>query len=256
MNLRTFSVCLLLFMVSISSVFSQAHRTKPENFFGLEIKPLIPFGLVGDKPFNIEEGNFKTKISPTWGYSYGGVIRVGLTELLAIETGINYTRRNFKAEYSVPDSSLTGNDKLGFVSFNIPLNLLIYVKLGNQFYMNVSGGASGNFNPSNIRSKINPEGANLFIFEGRRLRFFDFNANAEIGFEYRTVESGTFYLGISGRIPFTPMLNIATEYRQGVNSLVGYGQIRGATFAFSIKYFFHNNKHKKGPQFERGPIEQ
>lgn len=256
MSLRTFSAFLFLFILSISSVSAQSHRKKHENFFGLEVKPLIPLGMVGDRAFDIENGNFKSTITPIFGYSYGGIVRVGLTELLAIETGISYTRRNFRADYSLPDSSLTGTDKLGFISFNIPLNLLVYVKLGKQFYMNVSGGASGNFNPSNIRSKINPEGANLFIFEGRRLKSFDFNANAEVGFEYRTDNAGTFYLGISGRVPFTPTLAIATEYRQGTYSSVAFGEIRGATFAFSIKYFFHNSKHKKGPQFERGPIEQ
>lgn len=256
MSLRTFSVFLFFFILSISSVFSQTYRVKSENFFGLQFKPLIPFGLVGDKPFDIKNDNFYSTISPIFGYSYGGVVRVGLTELLSIETGLNYTRRNYRVEYSVPDSSLAGKDDLGFVSFNIPLNLLVYVKLGRQLYMNVSAGASANYNPSNIRSTINPEGANLFIFEGRRLHFFDFNVNTEVGFEYRTERSGSFYLGISGRIPFSPVLDIATEYRYDTYHSVAYGQIEGATFAFSIKYFFHNNKHKLGPQFEKGPIEQ
>lgn len=256
MSIRTFLVFLLLFVWSISSVSAQSFRRKPENFFGLQVKPLIPLGLVGDKPFDIKEGNFKSTISPKFGYSYGGVVRVGLTELLAIETGINFTKRNFRADYSIPDSNLTASDDLGFISFNIPLNLLVYVKLGNQLYMNVSGGASVNYNPSNIRSTLNPEGGHIFIFEGRRLHFFDFNANAEVGFEYRTETSGTFYLGISGRIPFSPTLNIATEYRNDTYSSVAFGQIEGATFAFSLKYFFHNNTHKEGPQYKRGPIEQ
>ncbi len=256
MGLRTFLIFLFLFIIGSSSVYTQAHRRKPENFFGLQIKPLIPLGMVGDKPFDIKNGNFKTKISPIFGFSYGGVVRVGLTELLAIESGINFTKRNYRAEYSLPDSSLTATDDLGFISFNIPLNLLVYVKLGQQFYMNVSAGASGNFNPSNIRSTVNPEGAHIFIFEGRRLHFFDFNANAEVGFEYRTENSGTIYLGISGRIPFSPTLDIATEYRIDTYSSVAYGQVEGATFALSLKYFFHNNKRKKGPQYEGGPIEQ
>lgn len=256
MGLRTFLALILLFVLSYSSVSAQAYRRKPENFFGLQVKPLIPLGIVGDKPFTIKDGNFKSKISPKLGFSYGGIVRVGLTELLAIESGINFTKRNFEAEYSLPDSSLTGTDDLGFISFNIPLNLLVYVKLGQHLYMNVSGGASVNYNPSNIRSTINPEGAHLFIFEGRRLRFFDFNANGEVGFEYRTEKSGTFYLGISARVPFSPTLDIATEYRNDTYSSVARGTIEGATFAFSIKYFFHNNKRKKGPQYEGGPIEQ
>lgn len=251
----------LLFLLTIIVFFqnygvTQIYRTKTENFFGVQVKPLIPFGLVGDKPFDIKENGFETTISPKLGYSYGGVVRIGLTELLAIETGINYTRRNYRADYNLPDSNITANDELGYVSFDIPLNFLVYIKLGKQFYMNVSIGASGNFNASNIRSVINPEGKHLFIFEGRRLKFFDFNANADVGFEYRTENSGTIYLGISGRVPFSPTLAIASEYRYGTNKVVSYGMVEGSTFSLSLKYFFHNQKTKKGFKFQDGPIEQ
>lgn len=257
MNLKKYIFILSIFLLGVQSALAQSYRPKPENFFGIQFKPLIPFGLVGDKPFDIESGNFKTKISPIFGYSYGGVVRIGLTELLALETGLNYSRRNYRADYSVPDSNLVGTDELGFVSFDIPLNFLVYVKLGQNMYMNVSGGASANYNPSNIRSHVVPDdGKHIFIFEGRRLAFFDFNANANVGFEYRTEKSGTFYLGISARIPFTPNLAIATEYRYDTQKTVAYGVVDGATFAFNLKYFFHNNKVKKGPQFKGGPIEQ
>src|SRR5690554_4252392 len=94
---------------------AQIYRTKTENFFGIQVKPLIPFGLVGDKPFDMKEAGFETTISPKLGYSYGGVVRIGLTELLALETGINYTRRNFRADYSFADSNVTAHDELGYV---------------------------------------------------------------------------------------------------------------------------------------------
>lgn len=246
----------LLCIFCINSAKSQIYRTKPENFFGVQVKPLIPFGLVGDKAFDIKEDGFETNISPLVGYSYGGVVRIGLTELLAIETGINYTRRNYRASYSVPDSNVYAQDELGYVSFDIPINFLVYIKLGQQLYMNVGIGASGNFNASNIRSLINPEGKHLFIFEGRRLHFFDFNANADVGFEYRTPNSGTVYLGLSGRVPFSPTLAIASEYRNGTSKTISYGMVEGSTFSLSLKYFFHNQKRKKGTQFQGGPIEQ
>jgi hypothetical protein len=256
MRLRRYIFLLSTLLLVAQGVSAQGYRPKPENFFGIQFKPLIPFGLVGDRPFDMESGNFETTISPIFGYSYGGLVRIGLTELLALETGMNYTRRNYRADYTVADSSISGTDELGFVSFDIPLNFLVYVKLGRNIYMNVSGGASANYNPSNIRSFINPEGQHLFIFEGRRLAFFDFNANANVGFEYRTEKNGTFYLGISGRIPFTPSLSIATEYRYDTQKTVAYGVVDGASFAFNLKYFFFNNKVKKGPQFKGGPIEQ
>lgn len=256
MKLKSLLFLLLVLTFFNTELIAQKYRNKPENYFGIQVKPLIPIGLVGDKAFDIKEDGFETTIAPLMGYSYGGVVRIGLTELLAIETGINYTRRNYKASYAVADSNVYAEDELGYVSFDIPLDFLVYVKLGKQMFMNVSIGGSGNFNASNIRSLINPEGKHLFIFEGRRLGFFDFNANANVGFEYRTQDNGTIYLGLSGRVPFSPTLSIATEYRHGTNKTISYGTVEGSTFSLNLKYFFHNQKTKKGIQFEGGPIEQ
>ncbi|HLV41825.1 MAG TPA: outer membrane beta-barrel protein [Brumimicrobium sp.] len=255
LNKHIFLLAILL--LGITNAFAQSYRPKPENFFGLQAKPLIPFGLVGDKPFTIQSENYKATISPTLGYSYGAVVRVGLTELLALETGLNYTRRNFRADHSVADSNVMATDYLGFVSFDIPVNFLVYIKLGQNMFMNVAGGASANFNASNVRSHVVPDdGKHIFVFEGKRLAFFDFNANADVGFEYRTEKSGTFYLGVTARIPFKPNYQIATAYQYDTYKLVDVGFVDGATFALNLKYFFFNTKVKKGPQFKGGPIEQ
>lgn len=246
----------LILVLGLSTVSFGQYRQKPENFFGFQFKPLIPLGVVGDRPFDMEVQNFTTTVTPIYGYSYGATVRVGLTELLAIETGINYTKRNFRANYKLPDSSMYAEDELSFINFEIPVNFLVYIKLGKSAYMNTSIGGSANYNPSNIRSVANPEGQHLFIFEGRRRSFFNFHTNANVGFEYRTPKSGIFYLGISGRVPFSPLMTVAAEYRYDTYSVVSYGSVQGATFALDFKYFFHNNKRKKGTQFKEGPIEQ
>lgn len=257
MNLKIFSFIFFLLFVGNSVVTAQSHRVKPENFFGIQFRPLIPLGMVGDRPFTIRNDNFETKISPAFGYSYGGTVRVGLTELLSIETGINLSQRKFKAEYSVADSSLYADHTIGYFSFDVPANLLIYIKLGEKFYMNVAGGASLNYNPSNIRKVLTPDefAQDIFIFEGLRQRYFSFNANVEVGFEFRTYNAGIFYLGMYGRVPFGRVLEIATEYRYDTYSSVAYGEVKGATFALSLKYFFHNTRIKKGPQRQKGPTE-
>lgn len=244
--------------MNFNGAVAQKYKKVSKSYFGLQIKPLIPLEIVGDKSFIIQDGNFRSKISPTLGYSYGGIVRVGLTELLALETGINYTKRNFRADYTVIDSNLTAKDNIGYISFDVPLNLLVFVKLGKETFMNVAGGMSMNYNPSNVRSPLTPDEfkKDVFIFEGKRYNYFDFNVNAEVGFEYRTPKSGMFYLGMSGRIPFSPTLEIAAEYRYDTFHSVARGIVEGATFAFNLKYFFHNVTHKKGVQKEKGPIEQ
>lgn len=255
---------ILIFILGVNSLSIAQKKTKykgpklTENYFGLQFKPIIPFGFVGDRPFELKEEQFESTVSPAFGYYYGGIVRVGLTKLLAIETGISYIKRNYNVEYRVPDSNVVATEKMGFVSFEVPLDLLVYIQLGKQFYMNASGGASANFNPSNIRSPkaVNPYGKHLFIFEGRRLRFFDFNINANIGFEYRTEKAGAFYLGISARIPLGYKLLIATEYRYDVNSVVAFDKIRGSVFGFDIKYFFPNPKGRTADPVIQGPITQ
>lgn len=251
----------LVLVICIFSVVNGAHAQWPkmsENHFGFLFKPLIPFGVVGDRPFDIVDeqiGNFETTISPIFGYTYGGAVRIGISERMAIESGINYTKRNFRADYNLPDSSITGTDEVGFVNFEVPVNFLVYIKLGQKFYMNTSLGASVNYNPSNIRSLINPSDAHLFILEGRRFQFFNYDVNANVGFEYRTEKKGYFYLGISAKLPLIPAFQLATEYRNDLHSQVAYGQVEGATFSFDIKYFFYNAQNK-GTQFKPGPIEQ
>lgn len=244
-TLSQISFCFLLLIFSSSFVFSQAHRKNAENFFGLQFKPLIPLNVVGDSPLQLNKGLLNSTVSPIFGYSYGGVVRIGFTKLLALETGLDYTKRRYRIDYSVPDSNVTASDEVGYVTLNLPVSLLIYIRLGKQFYMNASGGITTNFNVSNIRSQVNPNnGKDLFILEGKRFHFFDFEANANVGFEYRTEKIGTFYLGISARIPFQSTLYVATEYRHDTYKDVAYGLIKGATFALDIKYFFHNNNRR------------
>lgn len=254
-------VLVFVLFFSFANTYAQSHRIKPDNYFGVVFKPLIPLGIVGDKPFNMvndEVDLFETKISPIFGYSYGATVRIGITKLLAIETGLGFSKRRYRADYTLTKvdslnntSVLKTKDDIGFVNFDIPLNLLVYVQLGKQFYMNVSGGVSMNYYPSEIRSSWTPDEfkKDVFIFEGRRNAHVNFNANAEVGFEYRTDNIGIFYLGMAGRIPFSTIMDIATEYRYDVQSQVSYGKVDGATFALSIKYFFPNIK--RDTEFER-----
>jgi len=225
------------------------------NYFGFQFKPLIPTGFVGDRPFDVTTEGFNTRISSKFGYSYGGVVRVGITKLMAIETGLNYIRRNYSLEYSVPDSNLVGSNNVGMVNYDIPVNLLVYIQLGQEIYMNASMGVSLNFYPSNVRTLINPSDQHLFIFEGRRFAFFSNDINANIGFEYRTEKSGIFYFGMSGKLPIQPIYWIATEYRYDTKRTVGFDQIDGATISLDFKYFIPQTQ-KKGVQFKSGPIEQ
>ena len=247
------SLLSIVFLCIIVSLWGQQGRQQ-DNYFGFQYRPLIPLSVVGDSPFDMENNGFTTTVSPRFGYNYGATVRIRLSNLMAIETGMGYTKRNYSLDYAVPDSNLVAQSRIGFVNFDIPTNLLVYIKLSEAFYMNTSLGTSLNFYPSNVRNLINPEGQHLFIFEGRRGGFFSFDVNANVGFEYRTEESGIFYLGFSAKIPLQPIFLVAAEYRYDTQRLVSRSQVDGATFSLDFKYFFYKPP-QRGIQYKPGPIE-
>lgn len=250
------NLLLLTLLFTLNCYFSQSQmKEKQLNYFGFQYRPLIPIGIVGDRPFEIGDEVFSSVIIPKFGYNYGGIVRLGLSRLMSIETGLSYTKRTYGVEYYVPDSLLISHNTIGFVNFDIPVNLLVYVQLGREFYMNASLGVSLNFYPSNVRNRALPGSQHQFIFEGRRGGFFSTDINSNVGFEYRTEKSGIFYVGISGKLPIQPIFIIATEYRFDTYRQVRFGQVDGATVSLDFKYFFHNVT-KKEPKFKPGPIEQ
>ena len=87
------------------------------------------------------------------------------------------------------------------------------------------------------------------------MSFFSADINANVGFEFRTEKKGIFYLGASGKIPLSPVLRIATEYRYDTEKFVAFSEIQGAQVSLDLKYFIPYIKNK-GPQYNGGPIEQ
>lgn len=246
---------ILFFAVGFSFQVEGQNKKKQLDYFGFQYRPLIPIGIVGDRAFEIGDEDFSSVIIPKFGYNYGGIVRFGLTPLISIETGLSYTKRTYGIEYYVPDSLLVSHNTIGFVNFDIPINLLVYVQLGKDMFMNASLGGSLNFYPSNVRNRALPGSQHQFIFEGRRGGFFSTDINANFGFEYRTEKSGIFYAGFSGKLPIQPIFIIATEYRYDTFREVRFGQVDGATLSLDFKYFFHTTQ-KKEHTFKPGPIEQ
>ena len=261
LNWIHFIVFLVLILTVSSFSFSQIKTPKPPknrkeqlpSYFGLQIKPIIPVRMFGTGPVTLDDGVLIATVSPLWGYSFGGTVRAGITKRLAIETGLNIVQRNYKTDYAVPDSNLTSSTTVGIVSYDIPLNLLVYVQISKQWFMNVSYGVSGNFYPSNVRTDDN-QYPDRFITEGLRKNWFRVAMNANVGIEWRTEKRGFFYLGASFQYPFGPIFDIATEYRHKNIKRLNFGEMNGTYITFDIKYFLPVIS-RKGPQFKSGPVD-
>ena len=105
------------------------------SYFGIQVRTLFPTQFIGQSTLTLNQNGFSTTIEQSLGYSFGGTVRAGITKLLAFETGINYTQREFNVSMTVPDSNIYATNDLTFISYDIPLNGLVYIQMGKQVYM-------------------------------------------------------------------------------------------------------------------------
>jgi hypothetical protein len=244
---------------TIERVKREQNRKKKEpkrypDYFGVQYRPIIPINAFGAGPLELGDtlGIHNSVVSPEFGFSAGGVIRVGVSERFAIETGINMTRRNYRTDYFVPDSNLTAQTNIRNISYDIPVNVLIYVKVNNWLYINASFGNSFLFFPSNTATQTNTLPHN-FRTESLVFRWFRLALNANAGIEFRTEKEGIFYLGASFHRPYNSLYAFRTIYQYKNDPVRAGGAMNGTFFTLDIKYFFPYIK-SKGVPIEAGPL--
>jgi hypothetical protein len=248
------SLLLLLFcsLCCLNNGFSQS--AKNASYFGFQFRPILPTRFIGEPILSLSSEEFSTSIRQKTGYSFGGTVRAGITKLIAFETGINFNQRYFDINMSVADSGIYASNNLGFISYDIPLNGLVYVQLSKSIFMNASLGIAINYKPTNVGILTLPGGSFSFTHTGVTGRKTGFELNANVGFEYRTKKSGFFYIGGSGRVPFKPIFDMVAQYKyQGYKKTV-IGSVDGSFLSIDFKYFFPHIA-KNGVQFQPGPIE-
>lgn len=248
------NVLIILFLGLSFSLLSQRGKVKVPSYFGFQIKPVFPTRFIGEPELFLSRDGFETRLSQKIGYSFGGTVRAGITELIAFETGINYTQRNFDLTMAYPDSSSFARDTLSFISYDIPINALIYIKLSEKWYSNASLGLLLNYKPTDIGAFNQPGGEHYYKHTGLTRSKVSFDVNANVGFELRTEKSGFFYVGGSGRVPLAPLFDLVADYVYEGNTVRLIGEVDGSFLSVDFKYFFPNIKNK-GKQFNKGPIE-
>ncbi len=247
---------LLIFLSMLflgQSTLAQKKERFP-SYFGLQFKPLIPGDFLAKSQVTVSNGTFSGTFTQRYGYSFGAMARIGLTKLISFETGINQVRRNYDIAFSHPDSSLYGSTDFGVISYDIPANAMIYIQLSEKFFTNASLGTSFVYYPSNVGVILPVDNKVTFSGEGKRNRRFDFEINANFGFELRTEKNGFFYLGASAKLPFAPIFKVAAVYEfPGNESVAAVGEVNGAYLSFDLRYFFPYSK-SKGKNVSDGPI--
>jgi hypothetical protein len=232
--------------------FCQIGDTKLPSYFGVQVRSIIPTNFVGNPITTLQKDGLQASLQQTIGYSFGGIVRVGLTELIALETGINFSQRYFKVQGSIADSGIYVTNQLGFIQYDLPLNGLIYIKLTKRFFANASLGVTAGFKPTSIATQNNIDGSKFFYHTGFVNKKASLDLNGNLGFEFRSKKTGFYYLGTTVRLPLAPLFTYISTYRNQGYKVTQYGDVSGAFLGIDLRYFFRN---VKGQKEDKRPIE-
>lgn len=237
---KTGFLVLLLLLTGFSSEAQKGVTT-----FGLQYKPIIPNRFIGTYKQDFNEAQLTSFIQQKIGHSFGGVIRQGLSRNVSFETGLNITHRNFGLDFSIADSSYAKTGKVGVVSYEIPASCLVYIQLSDKLFINTSLGSSLTIFTSNVYKQIPIAGSETFRMEGAYKSKIQGALIANLGFEFRSRQSGYFYLGTSYHLPFAPIITMAMSYEYPGGDVVSIANVRGSYLTVDLRYFFHERPEVK-----------
>jgi len=227
-----FAICQL----QTANCFSQ----KRSAVFGIQFKPIFPVGFLGTgkQTVTVDSVNMKFDLALRSGYNFGMVIRKNFSQLLALETGINYVKRQY--DLDVYDEDYKESSDFRIIGYEIPVSLLAYIQLGEFIYMNASLGASADMYASDVESSNTYHSSLTW-----RNHTFQAAIIANLGWELRTTQSGYFYLGASLHRPFDYEFTTEVHYHKPPKDLIVYQPLSGSYLTLDVRYFFPENPKKK-----------
>jgi hypothetical protein len=215
---------------------------------GIEFNPMIPNQLLGNNSVNIldPENNLDYNITPIFSTRYGMTIRYDMFQLInmfSIQTGIYYTNRNYRI---LIDDINGGNrvnkisDDFRMIAYEIPIMGLLYIQLSRDIFMNVATGISADFFPSHVYSQ-NDE----YKQYTARKNWVVPSWKTNVGWEFRTEQSGFFYAGFTYHRPMLGIADTFVNVNLGDKFTIEQEQLSGIYFSLDFKYFFDPYKDKK-----------
>jgi hypothetical protein len=217
-------------------VSGYATAQKGVTTFGIQVKPVIPVEIF-DPLTSVERPNLKGTVELTGGNAFGMSIRVGLTNTLSFETGIGQIKRSYTFGLTNDTSGFSGSGQVRYVGYEIPITGLAFIRLGERVWMNTALGFSLDMYPSDVRSDL--ENGQIYIF---RRRWVQMGVLGNIGVEYRTERSGSFYVGATFHRPFNDMAVAELTYL-GPN-FFPYSMrtvLDGSYLTLDLRYYFHED---------------
>lgn len=205
------------------------------TYFGVQFKPIIPSNLfrAGSSETVLNDATYS--VDQKMGYSFGGVVRHDFKNWLSVETGISYVHRNYSAYAANGATQLRDTVSLSITGYEIPLMGLVYVKLDDQIFMDAGFGLSFDMFPSNVYNTNDDN----FEFFGNRRRWINAGLITNIGWEFRTKEKGSFYIGGSYHRPFQSIYRAELSQKVGASSSpFATIDLSGNYLTVDLRYFF------------------
>ncbi|MFM6934997.1 MAG: outer membrane beta-barrel protein [Flavobacteriales bacterium] len=249
-------IIFILIFLPISLFAQKENKFGIQNYFGFQTRMIIPSNTIGPNSLTLTKDYFTSTIEQKTGYTFGGVVRLGLSELISIETGLNYIQRIYGITMQRTDSNIVATNTMHFIQYDIPVSAVVNVKLTKSIFANASLGLALQNKPSSVGIIDHPNGKHEFFHIGlvdiHKKMSFDLAASA--GFEYRTKKSGVFYIGGSARVAMAPVFQYVAKYKYVNDSRVMYGNVNGSYLSLDFKYFLPY-KRARNLIFKPGPIE-
>lgn len=234
--LRRYSILILLLVITFSSLNAQERVTT----FGIQFKPIVPSELFKTGVQEVEQNNVFFTTTPKFGYSFGMAIRKGLTKTLSLESGISYLNRGYELNIQDDDIGFSETSDFKLINYEIPVSLLVYIQLSRQAFMNVSGGVAMDMYPTDLFTYSPNFQNDVVVADWLRASLI-----ANIGWEYRTEESGYFYIGGSYHRPFSYMAKEIVWYNGNDRNERVVFDLFGNYVTIDLRYFFHEDPEKK-----------
>ncbi len=236
---------LLLIVVGLPGGFAQLGVTT----FGLQVKPVIPFGFFdADKVFQQE--HLDATLALDGGLAFGMVVRTGISKSISLEVGLDQITRRYDFTMSNDTAGYTDATSIRYVGFELPVTCLVYIRLGERTWMNNALGASVDFYPGDARREL--ANAQIYLF---RRNWAQVGIVGNIGVEYRTEKSGYFYLGATFHRPFGDMAQADATWLDRYASYRPYRMttgLSGSYLTLDLRYFFHEDPDKARMRKARG----
>ena len=228
---------LLIFILIIlgPDLKSQIKKTT----FGFQYKPIIPVKYFNSSYLNKNAGGYEFRLNPKYSHSFGMILRRKINTTFAVEYGLNYSQRNYKMSISNEIQNIDDFTSFGMRSYEVPIQLLTYVRASKYWYLNMAFGISHNILASDILSYGNQT---EIYFQNTYRKSGGYRALlANIGVDYRTENTGRYYIGTSLHMPSAEIARIYPEYNDFNNQKFEekfFLDMPGNFITIDFRYFF------------------